>query len=101
MGPKMLADHWEPTFAACDTDYTALSHLLEHVPEVDLSSVQWIISEDEFYILASRAQDSAPGPDGVPYSGWTRAPLQTLHVLYWAYCELLNFNSLPSKRTTV
>ena len=39
--------------------------------------------------MASKTRDSAPGPDGIPYSGWARARDLGLRPLYKLYEHIL------------
>jgi hypothetical protein len=55
----------------------------------------WEISFSTFSRILYSMPDSAPGPDGVPYSAWARADDHIAQHLFQYYCEVLEGKPLP------
>ena len=58
-------------------------------------SVRWEATLIELEALLPRLRDSAPGPDGVPYSAWSATSSTTIHYLWQAYKALLAGDTPP------
>ena len=54
----------------------------------------WAIDFDHFCVLLKHMRDSAPGPDGLPYSAWARAPACVKQLLFVAYSAFLRGEDL-------
>ena len=61
------------------------------LPEID-----WVLSEEAFNAVLDKLVDSAPGPDGIPYSCWKRLPQHIRWHLFQAYIFWLNDSPLPA-----
>ena len=55
----------------------------------------WQLDFDEFTQIVRASKNTSPGPDGVPYSYWAKAPLEIIRVLFNLFIHLLNGGSLP------
>ena len=66
---QRLFDHWSPIFTDSPTDADAQEHLLRHVQALP-SDFKHIVDFDSFLKIIRSTADTAPGPDGVPYSAW-------------------------------
>ena len=85
----LLRAHWGPTFDQRPIDESALKEIVGWVKAVP-DDLQWHISREKFHDLAGRAKDSSPGPDGLPYSAWTRAGPEPIDHVHDAYPSLLD-----------
>ena len=56
----------------------------------------WEIDVCQFTEMIASTPDSAPGPDGLPYSVWAAAPPYVTLALYHAYKGWLDYRPLPS-----
>jgi len=50
-----------------------------------LPPIVWELCEEEFLKVVAATGDTAPGPDGVPYAAWRKAPREILLILFNAY----------------
>lgn len=53
-------------------------------------TVSQTVTFEQFVTVVHNTRDTAPGPDGLPYSAWTNAGVSVLRVLYEAYLWLLS-----------
>jgi endonuclease/exonuclease/phosphatase family metal-dependent hydrolase len=91
---QLLAEHWGAVFDATPCSRVAQQHILQHVvPAPD--DINWRLSREQFIEIAERCSDSAPGPDGIPYSAWVRADPRFIDCVHRAYDELLDGARLP------
>ena len=91
---QLLAEHWGEVFAATPCCRVAQQRILQHVvlaPE----DINWRLSRDQFIEVAERCSDSAPGPDGIPYSAWVRSDPRFIDCVHRAYDEILDGACLP------
>jgi hypothetical protein len=90
----LLKQHWQPVFSAPlvnDGDIDAiLEHSVEAPPDFD-----WEIREEDFAHVLNHLKDSAPGPDGIPYSAWANADSRIGAALRGAFYEFLSHPELP------
>jgi hypothetical protein len=96
---RLLLHHWQPVFAEhaiFDADVTILSEHIQQAP----NNIEWEVNKDEFSSLLKHMRDSAPGPDGVPYSALQAAGAIAVDVLYEAYLELLAGSAMPTALNT-
>ena len=63
----MLCRHWENIFAEKSIDNEEADRFSEEYA-VPFPEVQWELSKEEFLENIEATLDSAPGPDGLPYS---------------------------------
>jgi exonuclease III len=90
----LLAGHWGAVFAAKACNKRVQASLLEYVvPAPD--DIDWRLPREDFIAIAERCSDSAPGPDGIPYSAWVRADPRFIDCVHKAYDELLDGADLP------
>ena len=71
---QLLREHWAPVFTKKNTSPRSMEELLAHVAPAP-GDVQWCLPFEEFAEAARRQGDSAPGPDGLPYSAWVCSDL--------------------------
>jgi hypothetical protein len=93
-GGTLLVDHWKSVFAEKPCCPTAQATLLEHcvlAPTVKT----WVLEKEDFLHILHRARDSAPGPDGLPYSAWSGASRHVQDDLYTMYTDIMNGSELP------
>jgi hypothetical protein len=69
---SLLRSHWAPVFREPDYDAEAATEILQCV-QLAPSDFDWDFTFDSFATILHRMPDSAPGPDGIPYSAWARA----------------------------
>lgn len=70
-----LRGHWAPVFADTggDNDEIAMAgEFLNYV--VIVPSAGWELAQAELQAAAQETTDRCPGPDGLPYAAWCRAP---------------------------
>jgi endonuclease/exonuclease/phosphatase family metal-dependent hydrolase len=91
---QLLANHWGKVFAAKPCSKLFQKSLLQHVVTAP-DDIAWRMSREEFIAIAERCSDSAPGPDGIPYSAWVRADPRFIDFVHRAYDELLDGATLP------
>ena len=91
---SLLLQHWSKVFreqpCSREAQRTLLAHAVPCPPDI-----QWNIDRGEFWEIALRARDSAPGPDGLPYSAWSQADPRALNTIFDAYSELVDGRPLP------
>ena len=93
---KLLAMRWGGVFSPQSICREALAHLAPHVqPIPDTRSVRMDATVIDLEALLPRLRDSAPGPDGVPYSAWSATSSTTIHYLWQAYKALLAGDTPP------
>lgn len=90
-----LRDHWTPVFARKPIDHEAADALLQHVRQVP-GDIEWRLTLEKFGAIVAATHDTAPGPDGLPYSAWKHAGSAPLRVLYDVYLHLLDTGELPT-----
>ena len=80
-----LKTHWSPTFTEKLFDkFEARKALEDYVNHFDFSSECPVDVDDFFRAMKMSKAWSAPGPDGIPFGGWTAvgmAGAQTLHLV--------------------
>ena len=64
-------------------------------PSLGLRVRQWKVDFDTFRNIIMASRDSAPGPDGIPYSAWKIAPLHVLEALHLCYSSWIDYGALP------
>jgi len=82
-GAKELARHWGQVHTPIRPDHEKEALFLEHVQPA-ASSVTWELSQEQVFQVIDKLHDSAPGPDGLPYSMWTSNIIarETIYQLY-------------------
>jgi hypothetical protein len=90
----LLQAHWAPVFKAPTFDEDASAALLPFVRPIP-EGFDWDITFKDFSSILHHLPDSAPGPDGIPYSAWGRADDKILQLLFEFYCDILNGKVLP------
>jgi endonuclease/exonuclease/phosphatase family metal-dependent hydrolase len=93
-GGELLVAHWKSVFSERPCCPVAQATLLGHCVQGPFSAT-WLLEKDDFLQILQRARDSAPGPDGLPYSAWANAPTHILDELYTMYTDLLSGVELP------
>jgi endonuclease/exonuclease/phosphatase family metal-dependent hydrolase len=91
---QLLLNHWSGVFREKPCSHEAQQTLLAYVVPCP-TDVEWNIDRGQFIDIALRARDSAPGPDGLPYSAWSNADPRTLNLIFDAYSELVAGRPLP------
>ncbi|CAK0860276.1 unnamed protein product, partial [Prorocentrum cordatum] len=92
---ELLAEYWGKIFSNSQHPDAHASPLLECLSPVHSNGGQfvssthtyhnWILSKGEFVDMAQRKKDSAPGPDGIRYSGWKAIGSLGYDLLYNLY----------------
>ena len=80
-----ISNHWSLGFAEKASDDLATEKILKHsaiFPDFDP-----LLSFEQFSAVCDAKRDSAPGGDGLLYSGWATAPLAIRQTLYDCYCD--------------
>jgi endonuclease/exonuclease/phosphatase family metal-dependent hydrolase len=91
---QLLANHWGAVFTAKRCFKIAQEKLLQFVVAAP-DDIDWRLPREEFIAIAQRCTDSAPGPDGIPYSAWVQADPRFIDCVHRAYDELLDGAMLP------
>jgi endonuclease/exonuclease/phosphatase family metal-dependent hydrolase len=91
---QLLTNHWGPVFTAKRCYRLAQAKLLQFVVAAP-DDINWRLPRNEFIAIAERCTDSAPGPDGIPYSAWVQADPRFIDCVHRAYDELLDGAMLP------
>ena len=92
---KIVSGHWQTVFDEKSCNLALARKFLERFAR-KLPPIQWILSESEFMEVLAKLVDSGPGPDGIRYSGWVRAPFRVKQILYLGYRSWLSGQSLPA-----
>ena len=66
-----------------------MDYFLSFVPIV-IEDVSWDVGFDFLGSMISACSDSAPGPDGAPYSCWKNSPKEVRKIFHECYCEVPN-----------
>jgi hypothetical protein len=90
----LLQRHWQPIFKAPVTDQKAQAELLHHSVEAP-ANFDWDITDSDIDFALNHYQDSAPGPDGIPYSAWGKAHDSVKDILKAGCREFLQGQPLP------
>ena len=88
-----LDSYWSLQFAERPSLEPAASVLLRYVQKFPESDFQ--IDFPTFVKILETKTDSAPGPDGIPYSAWRYAPESVQKALFDAYSLWLQTGYLP------
>jgi endonuclease/exonuclease/phosphatase family metal-dependent hydrolase len=91
---RLLRDHWQPAFKPPNTFRQAQLELLQYSAEAPVD-FDWDISDEDIDNAIFHYHDSAPGPDGLPYSAWARAHPAIIAALRQAFRDFLNGGVLP------
>eukprot|EP00959_Pyramimonas_sp_CCMP1952_P007970 167013-Pyramimonas_sp.AAC.1 len=89
----LLQAHWSRVFAPRRVEPDALQEYLPFV-QVAPQLSSWTLTYPQFQELVEKLHDSAPGPDGIPYSVW-RAHDNCTRILYDFYLYFLASQRLP------
>jgi endonuclease/exonuclease/phosphatase family metal-dependent hydrolase len=95
VGGDLLVSHWKGVFGKRPCCPIAQAALIEHcvlAPHV----ATWTLEKADFLTILNRARDSAPGPDGLPYSAWANSPAHIHDELFTMYAGLLDGEDLPA-----
>ncbi|CAK0802619.1 unnamed protein product, partial [Prorocentrum cordatum] len=90
---QFLTAHWSRVFAPRRVEPDALQEYLPFV-QVAPQLSSWTLTYPQFQELVEKLHDSAPGPDGIPYSVW-RAHDNCTRILYDFYLYFLASQRLP------
>ena len=91
---QLLADHWGQVFAKKITDEHAQCELLKDLSAAEAPVHVEPIGYDAFLASLQHVPESAPGPDGIPFSVWHSMPEIAHKTLYEIY-EFLCSGGLP------
>ena len=83
-----MASHWGFVFSPRAVCHHAPRQLAPHVQRAP-NEVRWKSHQLDLEGLPPRLRDSAPGPDGVPYSAWVATADATSWYLWQAYCAII------------
>jgi hypothetical protein len=90
---RLLQRHWQPTFSPPATHVQAQDDLLRYSATAP-SEFIWDITSDDFDDALFHFHDSAPGPDGLPYSALARAHPDVIHHLRKGFFDFIHGGSL-------
>ena len=90
----LLAAQWRQVFAAKRINAERAKTFVERHGR-PLPAFCWKLPFEGFSSMLDACMDSAPGPDGIPYSAWARAPRPIRVALYAAFDAFLHGQSLP------
>jgi endonuclease/exonuclease/phosphatase family metal-dependent hydrolase len=91
---RLLRQHWQPAFDPPSTTEQAQKALLEYSAAAP-SGFDWTFSDDDFDNALFHFRDSAPGPDGLPYSAWARAHPDITAIVRKAFHDFIGGGELP------
>ena len=89
-----MHQHWGPIFTSKPCSQRAIDTITAFAAQV-ADDFSWILTFDEFMECLSGLRDSAPGPDGIPYSAWLYSTTSTHHLLYDLYIDFITTGHLP------
>ena len=85
---KYLFDHWSEVFrdkpVNLGTAWAAISTFIQRVPD----DINWDPCFERFYEALCARKDTGAGPDGIPYSFWSLAPMEFARAIYDNYVSL-------------
>ena len=88
---RALHDYWKPKFTEQPTRHELVeTHLSPYIQQIPPNYDKWTVTQQQHDDYLDSLEDSAPGPDGVRYSGWKNAPPATRDALYSHYDHTLN-----------
>ena len=90
----LLARHWSKVFSHKTIDPAAWNIFDEYMVTNTPKYINYVLTETQFEELLVATPDTAPGPDGIPYSGWAALGPDGCKFLYQQYLQL--FVSSPS-----
>jgi hypothetical protein len=91
---RLLRQHWQPAFNPPTTQHQAQLDILQYSAEAP-ADFDWHITDDDIDNAIFHFHDSAPGPDGLPYSAWARAHPSIIAVLRQAFHDFIRGGDLP------
>jgi hypothetical protein len=91
---RLLQQHWQPAFDPPTTQHQAQLDLLQYSAEAP-ADFDWNITDDDIDNAIFHFNDSAPGPDGLPYSAWARAHPSIITALRQAFHNFISGGDLP------
>lgn len=94
-GSRVLAEHWANVFRARRTNADSHRLVASCAPRWP-DGVPTKISFEDFEALVRSRRDTAPRPDGIPWSAWKAAPARTMAALYASYEVALDGGPLPA-----
>jgi endonuclease/exonuclease/phosphatase family metal-dependent hydrolase len=90
----LMKNYWQPIFQAPITfphdQDTILEFSATAPPDFD-----WDLTDDNIDFVLHNFRDSAPGPDGIPYSAWGRAHSDIHDMFKAAFCDFIQGHRLP------
>jgi hypothetical protein len=93
-GASLLRAHWLPSFSGAEIDVTTMHFFRQHIQHSP-EDIDWHMDYVTFRELLHSRHDSAPGPDGIPYSALQKAPASIHRFLYECYLDVLSNQTMP------
>ena len=91
----VLGGHWGEVFNQTECKEDDVSRFVNKY-STQFPNVNWDLSEDQFLDMLGQTGNSAPGPDGIPYSCWRCAPRWIRSALYTCFSQWLDGRPLPT-----
>jgi hypothetical protein len=93
-GAELLRKHWRRSFTGSSTSYAPMQFFTAYIQQAP-EDISWHMPFDDFIKLLMSMSDSAPGPDGIPYSAFQNAPVDIHNFLYACYEDVLHNKPIP------
>jgi hypothetical protein len=94
-GTRLLRQHWGPVFKSKPHSVSEMSFYDAYIQKAP-SDIDWHMDFEEFRSLLMAMDDSAPGPDGLPYSALQHAPASIHLFLYKCYEDIIAGKAVPN-----
>ena len=91
---KLLQEHWSKVFAAKLVDTSSWDDFEQHIVK-DIAMPNYVYDIEKFSEMMFHTADSAPGPDGVPYSAWCSLGSKGAQLLHDMYLQLMVADPSP------
>ena len=89
-----LSKHWQGVFSkAPPAQHPIETFMKENMPP--FPPIDWHVTEDDFLAVLQQSGNTAPGPDGIPYGCWRKAPRWVQSLLYTCCNTWLGGSRLP------
>ena len=94
---RRLCEYWGSIFQARAEDprHHQFENLLQYVQKAP-DDIRWVIDRNEFDELIASKKESAPGPDGIPYSFYRCAGGLGSQILFNVYNNVLEGGAIPA-----
>ena len=94
---ETLVTHWDQVFKAKPIDSDLLTEWLQDQPQIFDNSLRWELLLSHVEDAIKYCKDSAPGPDGIPYSAFKNYKQHSALIIYRICSALISGQKPPEE----